>query len=174
MCQIFGNYWGYAKNDFSFKSLKEIIEDFCICRRYGANYLLNIGPMGNGQLRPLDKAMLDALGEWAKIYSEALYSPRPANIDIENKEKSFLLKGDNCYYFFAFDLGVSGNVNVELSIGNPDHNNSFTLDKKIKSVKWLDSGEDVFFTQENDKVTIVTTPQLYGEHFVVRIAKIEL
>ena len=61
MCQIFGNYWGYAKRDFSFKSMREIIEDFCVCRRYGANYLLNIGPMGNGQLRMLDKAMLEAL-----------------------------------------------------------------------------------------------------------------
>ena len=174
MCQIFGNYWGYAKRDFSFKSLTEIIEDFCVCRSCGANYLLNIGPMGNGQLRPLDKAMLDALGEWVDIYSEALYLPRPSGIKIENKEKNFILKAEDCYYLFAFDLGVSGNINVELSIGNPDRNNTFTLDKKIKSVKWLDSGEDVFFTQENDKVTIVTTPQLYGEHFVVRIAKIEL
>ncbi|MBQ7907407.1 MAG: alpha-L-fucosidase [Clostridia bacterium] len=174
MCQIFGNYWGYAKNDFSFKSLKEIIEDFCVCRRYGANYLLNIGPMGNGQLRSLDKAMLDALGEWVKIYSEALYLPRPAEIEIENKDKSFLLKGEDCYYLFAFDLGVSGNPNVELSKGDANHNNAFILDKKIKSVKWLDSNEDILFTQEGSRVNIITTPQLYGEHFVVRIAKIEV
>jgi alpha-L-fucosidase len=174
MCQIFGNYWGYAKRDFYFKSLIEIIEDFCICRRYGANYLLNIGPMGNGQLRPLDKAMLLALGEWVDIYSEALYLPRPAKIEIENKENNFLLKGDNCYYLFAYDLGVSGNINVELSKGNPNHKNEFTLDKKIKSIKWIDNGEDVFFTQDGDKVTVVTTPQLYGEHLVVKIAKIEI
>lgn len=174
MCQIFGNYWGYAKNDFSFKSLKEIIEDFCICRKYGANYLLNIGPMGNGQLRPLDKAMLDALGEWVKIYSEALYLPRPAKLEIENKEKSFLLEGNGCYYLFAFDLGVSGNPNVELSKGDSNHNNVFNIDKKIKSVKWLDSNEDVLFTQEGSRANIITTPQLYGEHFVVRIAKIEI
>ena len=173
MCQIFGNYWGYAKNDFSFKSLKEIIEDFCICRRYGANYLLNIGPMGNGQLRPLDKAMLGTLGEWVKIYSESLYLPRPAKIEIENKDKSFLLKGENCYYFFAYDLGVSGDPNVELSMGDSNLNNVFTLNEKIKSVKWLDNNEDLLFTQENDKVNIITPPQLYGEHFVVRIGKIE-
>ena len=174
MCQIFGNYWGYAKNDFSFKSLKEIIEDFCICRKYGANYLLNIGPMGNGQLRPLDKAMLEALGEWVKIYSEALYLPRPAGIEIENKDRSFLLKGEDCYYLFAFDLGVSGNPNVELSKGDSNHNNTFIIDEKIKSVKWLDSNEDILFAQEGSRVNIITTPQLYGEHFVVRIAKVEI
>jgi alpha-L-fucosidase len=130
--------------------------------------------MGNGQLRPLDKAMLSALGEWVDIYSEALYLPRPAKIEIENKENNFLLKGDNCYYLFAYDLGVSGNINVELTKGNPNHKNEFTLDKKIKSIKWIDNGEDVFFTQVGDKVTVVTTPQLYGEHLVVKIAKIEI
>ncbi len=174
MCQIFGNYWGYAKNDFNFKSLSEIIEDFCVCRRYGANFLLNVGPMGSGQLRPLDTAMLEALGAWRDIYAEALYLPRPTKIEVEGKSKNFLLKGDGCYYFFAHDLEVSANVNVELSKGNPDRSNVFAFDEKIKSVKWLDSGEDVFFTQEGGKATIVNTPQLYGEHYVVRVAKIEI
>jgi alpha-L-fucosidase len=174
MCQIFGNYWGYAKRDFNFKSLIEIIEDFCICRRYGANYLLNIGPMGNGQLRPLDKAMLGALGEWVDIYKEALYLPRPAKIEIKNKEKNFLLKGNGCYYFFAYDLEVSANINVELAKEKLDRNNVFTFNEKIKSIKWLDNGEDVVFTQDGEKVTIINVPQLYGEHYVVRIAKIEI
>ena len=174
MCQIFGNYWGYAKRDFNFKSLIEIIEDFCICRRYGANYLLNIGPMGNGQLRPLDKAMLGALGEWVDIYKEALYLPRPAKIEIENKENNFLLKGNGCYYFFAYDLEVSANINVELAKEKLDRNNVFTFNEKIKSIKWLDNGEDVVFTQDGEKVTIINVPQLYGEHYVVRIAKIEI
>ena len=174
MCQIFGNYWGYAKRDFNFKSLIEIIEDFCVCRRYGANYLLNIGPMGNGQLRPLDKAMLGALGEWVDIYKEALYLPRPSKIEIENKEKNFLLKGNGCYYFFAYDIEVSANINVELAKSKPDRNNVFAFNEKIKSIKWLDNGEDVVFTQDKERVTIVNIPQLYGEHYVVRIAKIEI
>lgn len=174
MCQIFGNYWGYAKNDFNFKSLSEIIEDFCVCRRYGANFLLNVGPMGSGQLRPLDTAMLGALGAWRDIYEEALYLPRPTDISVEGKEKNFLLKGDGCYYFFAHDLEISANVNVELSKGNPDRANVFALGDTVKSVKWLDNGEDVYFTQDDGKVTLVNAPQLYGENYVVRVAKIEI
>lgn len=118
--------------------------------------------------------MLDALGEWADIYKEALYFPRPSKIEIENKENNFILKGDNCYYLFVFDLEVSGNVIVELSKGNPNCNNTFTFDQKIKSIKWLDSNEDFFFTQTENKVNVVTPPQLYGENLVVRIAKIEI
>ena len=174
MCQIFANHWGYAKRDFNFKSLPHIIEDFCGCRRYGANFLLNVGPMPNGQIRPLDKAMLETLGEWAEIYKEALYLPRPTSIEIEGKEKNFILKGENCYYFFAFDINMSADENVERSSASVDHNNRFTFEEKIKSVKWLDSDEDVSFTQDGDKVNIVTTPEKYGEQLVVKIAKIEL
>ena len=174
MCQIFANHWGYAERDFNFKSLAEIIEDFCVCRRYGANFLLNVGPMGNGQLRPLDTAMLEALGDWGEIYKEALYLPRPTKIEVLGKEKNFLLKGEGCYYFFAHDLEISANINVELSKGNSNRENVFALSEKVKSVKWLDNGDDLFFTQDGEKVTLINTPQLYGEHYVVRVAKIEI
>ena len=174
MCQIFANHWGYAEKDFNFKSLASIIEDFCVCRRYGANLLLNVGPMGNGQIRLMDRAMLELLGEWVKIYSEALYLPRPSGIDIEAQEKNFILKGDSCYYFFAHDLNMKSNVNVELVKDVPDYTNVFTLPEKIKSIRWIDNGEDVYFEQDGDKVTVTTTPQLYGEQLVVKVARIEI
>ena len=174
MCQIFANHWGYAKRDFNFKSLSGVIEDFCACRKYGANYLLNVGPMGDGKLRPLDKAMLETLGEWVNIHSEAMYLPRPSNIEIYGKEKNFILKGNGCYYLFVHGLGMEGSINVELIQNLPDYNNSFELQEKIKSIKWLDSGENLQFSQDGNRVNVLTAPQLYGEQLVVKIAKIEI
>ena len=174
MCQIFANHWGYAKRYFNFKSLSEVIEDFCACKSCGANYLLNVGPMGSGQLRPLDKAMLETLGEWVDIHAEALYAPRPSGIDVAGKERNFLLKGDGCYYLFVHGLGMEGSINVELIRDVPDYNNSFFLPEKIRSVRWLDSGEPLAFSQEGDRVNVLTAPQLYGEQLVVKVAKIEV
>lgn len=174
MCQIFANHWGYAKRDFNYKSMAEIIGDLCTCRRYGANLLINVGPMGNGKLRPMDKAMLETLGEWVDIYKEALYLPRPSGIEVEGKEKEFLLRGENAYYFFAYGLPMAASVNVELAKTTPEYNNQFTIPERIKSIKWLDNGEALSFTQEGDQVTLTTVPQLYGEQLVVKIAKIEV
>ena len=56
----------------------------------------------------------------------------------------------------------------------PNFNNTFTFPEKVKSVKWLDNGQDLLFTQEGDRVTVTTTPQLYGHQLVVKIAKIEV
>ena len=174
MCQIFANHWGYAKRDFNFKSLSSVIEDFCACRKYGANYLLNVGPMGNGKLRPLDKAMLETLGEWVDIHSEALYLPRPSGIQIDGKDKNFILKGENCYYLFVHGLGMEGSINVELMQNVPDYNNSFEISEKIKSIKWIDNGEELKFSQDGSRVNVLTVPQLYGEQLVVKIAKIDV
>ncbi len=174
MCQIFADHWGYAKNDFNFKSLAEIICDFCVCRRYGANFLMNVGPMGNGLLRPLDKAMLLTLGEWIKLHEEALYLPRPTGVEIEGKEKDFILRGDGCYYLFIHNVPVRGDINVTLRFEMPDYTDKFVFSEKIKSVKWLDSGKDLDFVQEGDKVTVCFDAQGYGENLVIKVAKIEV
>ncbi len=172
MCQVLGNYWGYAKRDFNFKSLPDIIEDLCTCRRYRANLLLNVGPMGNGKLRELDKAMMLTLGEWVEINSEALFLPTTTDIVVEAREKEFLLRGDDCYYFFAFDLFMETDEELTKKRRFEDYTYHFELPEKIKEVKWLDNGESVPFSQDENNVTLVTAPQRYGEQLVVRIAKI--
>lgn len=172
MCQVLGNYWGYAKRDFNFKSLPDIIEDLCTCRRYRANLLLNVGPMGNGRPRVLERAMMTTLGEWVDIYSEALFLPTPTDVVVEGREKEFLLRGDGCYYFFAFDLFMEGDAELTKKRRFEDYTYRFRLPEKIKEVKWLDNGESVPYTQDGNEVSLVTSPQKYGEQLVVKIAKI--
>ncbi|MBQ8310814.1 MAG: alpha-L-fucosidase [Clostridia bacterium] len=174
MCQVFANHWGYAKRDFNFKSLVEIIGDFCVCRRYGANFLMNVGPMGNGLLRPLDKAMLLTLGEWTEIHKEALYLPRPAKIAVDGKEKDFLLRGDGCYYLFVHDIPMGGDINVAERFEMPGYTDKFILPEKIKSVRWIDSEKNLDFVQDGDRVTVCYDSQKYGEHLVIKIARIEI
>lgn len=174
MCQVFGSHWGYTKNDFKYKSLIEIIEDYCVCRRHGANYLLNIGPKGDGSIRPLDYGMLSGLGEWVDIHKEALYLPRPTDIEIEGKEKDFILKNDNTYYLFVHGIPMGGSINVVQRMEMDDYTDRFTFDKKIKAIKWLDNEENVDFTQDGDKVTVCFDKQRYGNNIVVKVARIEV
>ena len=171
MCQTFAEHWGYAKNDFHYKSLDSIIDDLCVCRRYGSNLLLNVGPMGNGLLRPLDKAMIETLGDYVKINDEALRLPRPTEIKIEGNEKDFILNYGNNYYLFCYDLSVNFNQNVGIS-KSAETNFTFKFDKKIKSVQWLDNGEKLGFGQKDGETVIFGTLFQYGTDLVVRIAKI--
>ena len=91
MCQVFGSVWGYAKNDLSY-----------VCRKCGSNMLLNVGPMGNGLLRNIDAAYLEIIGRWTKYFGEAIYAPKPCDINIKSPHNDFILRHENSYYLFHY------------------------------------------------------------------------
>ncbi len=174
MCQVLGGHWGYAKLDFAYRSLVDIIEDFCACRRYGANFLLNVGPMGNGYLRPLDAAMLSTLGEWTELHREALYLPRPCAVELEGESRDFLLARDKTYYLFCHGMRMRGDPNVVLSSKrNTECVDAFRIQGTVTRVTWLDDGSPVRFTQEGTLLRVEPQAFDYGSNLVVRIAKIE-
>lgn len=173
MCETFANHWGYAENDFHFKSIDHLINSFAVCRRHRSNFLFNVGPKADGSLRTLDKGALEVLGQWSKLNDEALHAPKPTDIKIKGKPNNFILRNGNLYYLFISDLNTSGDENVTVN-RKSDCNNIFSLKEKIKSVCWLDNGEALAFTQNDEEVNVCAKPFPYGQDLVVRIAKIQV
>ncbi len=173
MCQVFGCHWGYTAKDLNYKSIASIVEDLCVCRRYGANFLLNVGPMSNGKLRNMDKAMFEMIGDWINIYNEAIRSPRPAEIEITGNEKDFILCDGNNYYYFAHDLPMISDPNVALE-KSCEISSTFKFDKKITSAFWMDNGNKVDLEINKDNITLMPMPFSYGENLIVRVAKLEV
>lgn len=172
MCEVLNDHWGYASKDLNYKSPARIIKELTECRRYGANMLLNVGPMGNGYLRPIDAAILELVGTWVDYNNDAIRTPRPTGIDIVQKPDDFLLCDGDTYYLFCNDLSPYFNPNVTLWMETL-HEDTFTFNRPVKHVTWLDSGEEVPFEQTKDTLTIHTDAYKYGENMVVRVAKIE-
>ena len=132
---------------------------------------MNVGPMGNGYITPIDEAYLAMLGKWVALHEEAIRTPRPTGISVEGKPEHFILKDGNAYYMFCFGLPMNSNPDVQRNAG-VDYNCTFAFDRKIKSVTWLDNGKELSYTRDGGKVTIHTQPFFYGCHWVVRVAKI--
>ena len=170
-CEIFADHWGYAKEDLAYRSPARMIEELAECRKCGSNMLLNVGPMGDGSLRLMDTAMLGVVGEWVRYYEEAIRAPRPSGITVKNKEKDFLLKDQEAYYLFCFDLPMRAYANVTPN-EEADFSDVFELPEQIVSVTWMDNGEPVEYVQEGADVTIRTVPFCCGRNLVVRVAKI--
>lgn len=81
-CQTMNNSWGYNANDNSYKSPETLIRQLVQVVSRDGNYLLNIGPKGDGTLTEQTISILESYGDWMKIYSESIYgttrSPFPA------------------------------------------------------------------------------------------------
>lgn len=165
MCQTFNDHWGYAKYDIMYKSVDSLIYDLVNCRGCNCNFLLNIGPMGNGDVRPLDKAMLAEIGKWVKFNKDFIYGVKRADIEAEN---AIMLKNDAGEYFAVTKVP---------NISNTEHASlegavlEVKIGAKIKSARWLDTGKRIKVLKNN---TYKTVPFEYGVSMAYRVAKLEL
>ena len=75
-CETINNSWGFNLQDGSNKSRKELIQYLVKASGYGANFLLNVGPMPNGKIQPEHVALLKQMGEWLNTYGETIYGTR--------------------------------------------------------------------------------------------------
>ena len=170
MCHTLNDHWGIGANDFNYQSPLSIIEHLCACRKVGANYLLNIGPTAQGSVDPLQKALMGTLGKWMALYGEAIYQGKPHAATCMNP-KNFVLKDDGCLYFFIHDLGRLGDVNVTAG-GMYTGGISFNrVAEKIESIKWMDNGEELPFSQSGENFSFVASGYPYGMSTCVRVAK---
>ena len=163
MCQVFGDHWGYAANDIAYKSVPELVKNLVDCRRYNCNFLLNVGPLGNGAIKPLDKYMLLEIGKWIKFNKGFLYDVKSCEIEAEN---AILLKGGDGYYYAISAAPMVSNINVALGGALT----TVTLGARIKSGTWVDNGRAI----KVDGNSYVTDPFDYGTSMVLRVAKLEL
>ena len=65
--------WGYSDHDHAWKSEANLIRNLVDIASKGGNYLLNIGPKGDGSLSPETVKSFQAIGAWMKVNSEAIY-----------------------------------------------------------------------------------------------------
>jgi alpha-L-fucosidase len=75
-CETINNSWGFNLKDDKHKSRKELIQYLVKASGYGANFLLNIGPMPNGKIQSEHIQRLKEMGEWLKIYGETIYGTK--------------------------------------------------------------------------------------------------
>jgi alpha-L-fucosidase len=72
-CETINDSWGFNITDRNHKSLKTLVQLLVKDAGYGANLLLNIGPLPNGDIQPEFKEMLSAMGGWLKTYGATIY-----------------------------------------------------------------------------------------------------
>jgi alpha-L-fucosidase len=68
--------WGFNLTDEHYKSAGEVIRYLVRAAGSNANFLLNIGPMPNGEIQPEFAKRLKEAGMWMKQYGESIYGTR--------------------------------------------------------------------------------------------------
>jgi alpha-L-fucosidase len=70
------NSWGFNITDDHYKSAADLIRYLVRAAGMNANFLLNVGPMPNGEIQPEFVERLREMGKWTKQYGESIYGTR--------------------------------------------------------------------------------------------------
>ncbi len=72
-CMTLNTTWGYSDHDHAWKSDETLIRNLIDIASKGGNYLLNIGPRGDGSMPAETIASFKAIGAWMKTNSASIY-----------------------------------------------------------------------------------------------------
>ena len=143
-CMTLNDSWGYHAADRNWKNPTTVIRNLITCARDGGNYLLNIGPTGDGSI-PLESAqVLSTVGDWMNRHGETIYEsdrcqPRRGNY------LSYTLKGNTLFahvHYWPGDTVVVAN-----------------LINKVMSARFHGSGQPVRFEQDGYRVRLLGLPK---------------
>jgi alpha-L-fucosidase len=73
-CMTMNDTWGFKKQDNDWKSTETLIHNLIDIASKGGNYLLNVGPTGEGLIPDASVERLQAIGQWMKVNGDAIYS----------------------------------------------------------------------------------------------------
>ena len=168
VCDSIFDHWGYASNDINNKNVSYIIEELVDCRYNRCNLLLNVGPMGNGDLRLIEKATLLELGKWIKLNKHIIFDCEPSDIEADN---ALIFKDDKYYYAVIKDVPMGANENVARKESRP--NVVVHSEKKISSAIYMDTNKQkIVIDKKTNSFPIL--PFRYGTSLSARIVRFKL
>lgn len=83
-CVTISSNWGYNRHDSAWKSPEVLLRQLVEVTSKGGNYLLNVGPKGDGSIPMESEERLADIGKWMKVNKEAIYGSYPWKISGEN------------------------------------------------------------------------------------------
>jgi alpha-L-fucosidase len=151
-----------------------VIGELVRCKSLGINYLLDVGPMANGDLQPEMYEGLAEVKSWMKTYSEAVNKilPLPAT-ETASVFATASENNKNRYLFLLTKFSLQSYKSLkELMLPAVDEELSIQNISKPKRVLMMKSRAILPFTYENNSVKIIVPKSFRSAE--VDVVKVEL
>ncbi len=142
-CQSMNDAWGYKKSlEKSYFSTSGIIQDLAMVASEGGNYLLNIGPKGNGQMTSGSKKILNGVAKWMKTNSASIYGVSASPFKKDPSWGTYTRK-NKTVYAHVYKWPKKGKLVMKRY-----------KNKKIKKITILGKSKKLKYSIKKNKVTV--------------------
>ena len=147
--------WAYKRDDHHWKSTAYILWQLTQSVSMGGNYLLNIGPKGNGSVPQASVERLTQVGEWMKIHREVIQDASSSPYKNKFSWGNITQRPGRLY------LNVMDWPKEQLAL--------FGLKNKINKISLLKDGTELSFSIDGDYL-LIDTPDQAPDAFMSVIA----
>jgi len=122
-CMTINDTWGYREVDHDWKSSKTLTHNLIDAAAKGGNFLLNIGPKGDGSIPQPSLDRLHDIGKWVKVNGEAIFTVETLGTHYKEGDNIRFTKkkGADTYYAIALEK-PKNKLNLKTVIPNEGSN----------------------------------------------------
>ncbi|MDB4583322.1 alpha-L-fucosidase [Draconibacterium sp.] len=151
--QTLNETWGFSRFDTRWKSPTEIIHRLAEVVSKGGNYLLNIGPKGDGTIPQASIDVLEEVGNWMEKNNESIYGTSASPLAFH--DWGFCTAKESVLYLHILNWPENGKLEIR------------NLRNKILSAKTLDGGASLMVNKAEGKHQISLQDIVPNQHNTV-------
>jgi alpha-L-fucosidase len=155
-CETINNAWGYNVNDQKYKTARRIVQYLASAAGNNANFLLNVGPMPDGNIQPEFVDTLTLVGKWLEKYGASIYFTRGGVMSPQ--EWGVMTSKTGKHYVHMFNMPNTPYLFIP------------SVKNKIKAVQHMNKNSTMKFKQVDEGVFIYLNdlkPDAYDDVFVL-------
>ena len=130
--------WGYSKFDYNFKSKLEVLNLMIEVASKGGNFMLNVGPKGDGSLPEKSIEVFAEVGGWLNRYGESIYGTE--GVDLCPVGWGFATRRQGRIYLHLINTPADGKLLVPCFSGRIDRIHYMNGNE----LTWQIKGSDLF------------------------------
>lgn len=115
-CMTMNDTWGFKTADTTWKSTQTLVRNLIDIASKGGNYLLNVGPTGEGEIPTASLERMAAVGEWMKVNGESIHGTTSSlfpKVSWNGRSTTRRTSdGSTTVYLHVFERPEDGNIKV--------------------------------------------------------------
>tara|TARA_R110001606_G_scaffold399261_1_gene582851 strand:- start:18383 stop:20224 length:1842 start_codon:yes stop_codon:yes gene_type:complete len=126
--------WGYRKDDHEWRGAKLILSSLIASASRNGNYLLNVGPMANGEIPSEPIKNLKIVGNWLHKNGEAIYDTKGSSFPW-NYNWGYITEKPQNIYLHILNWPNTNTIELNGLLTNIDHVSLLEKGTKLKHVQ---------------------------------------